>query len=166
MSNIQQIVHLIKNRILHKQTNGIKEQDNTLLLQFLKFGLVGLSNTILAYLINVIVLLALESWNVAWDYICGNLVSFFLSVAWSFYWNSLFVFKLNRKKKSVVFKALIKTYISYALTGIVLNNLFSWIWIERIGISKYIAPIINLFFSVPLNFVINKFWAFRSNDMI
>ena len=28
-------------------------------------------------------------------------------------------------------------------------------------VSEFVAPIINLLISVPINFVINKFWAFR-----
>ena len=55
-----------------------------------------------------------------------------------------------------------KTYVSYGFTGIVLNNILSYLWIEKLGISKYIAPLFNLVLSVPLNFIINKFWAFRT----
>lgn len=55
---------------------------------------------------------------------------------------------------------LLKTYAAYALTGILLNNILSWLWIERFDISKYVAPLINLIISVPLNFVINKLWTF------
>jgi putative flippase GtrA len=28
-------------------------------------------------------------------------------------------------------------------------------------INKYIAPIINLVIAVPINFVMNKFWAYK-----
>jgi putative flippase GtrA len=38
----------------------------------------------------------------------------------------------------------------------------SWVWINVFGISKYVAPLINLVISIPLNFIINKFWAFRT----
>ena len=131
------------------------------LAQFVKFGLVGVSNTLLAYLLNVAVLRLLQPWALPWDYIVGNLVSFVLSVAWSFHWNSRFVFKPERRGNRAALRMLLKTYASYALTGIVLNNLLSWVWIERLGISKYIAPLINLVVSVPLNFLVNKFWAFR-----
>jgi len=55
---------------------------------------------------------------------------------------------------------LLKTYAAHTLTGILLNNLLFWFWIEQLGISRYIAPLVNLSISVPLNFVINKFWMF------
>ena len=31
----------------------------------------------------------------------------------------------------------------------------------RIRINQNLAPVINIFFTVPLNFLLNKFWAYR-----
>lgn len=132
------------------------------LIQFVKFGIVGLSNTVIAYVLNVLVLLALRKANVSWDYVAGNLVAFFLSVLWSFYWNNKYVFTLQEGQKRSWGKALLKTYLAYAFTGILLNNLLSYVWIEFLHVSKYIAPVINLSVSVPLNFFINKKWAFKT----
>ena len=55
-----------------------------------------------------------------------------------------------------------KTYMAYGFTGIILNNILSFIWIDKVGISKFIALLINLIVSVPLNFVINKLWTFKA----
>ena len=132
------------------------------LLQFIKFGIVGLSNTLISYVINVIILVIMSPLNITWDFIAGNMVAFLLSVLWSFYWNNRFVFTVKEGEARSIFTALLKAYISYGFTGIILNNILSWIWIHAIGISKFIAPLINLIISVPLNFVINKFWTFKS----
>ena len=132
------------------------------LVQFIKFGIVGVSNTLISYILNILVLMALSSFHVHWDYIVGNLVAFFLSVLWSFYWNNKYVFTLEEGKTRSIGKALLKTYISYSITGIFLTNILSYVWIDMLNISKYIAPLINLIISVPLNFIINKFWAFKS----
>lgn len=131
--------------------------------QFIMFGIVGLTNTIISYILNILTLLAMHPLKVSWDYIVGNVVSFALSVLWSFYWNNRFVFTVKEGEQRKIGRSLIKTYISYGFTGIILNNLLSGLWINILGVSKYIAPLINLIISVPLNFVINKFWAFRSN---
>ena len=61
---------------------------------------------------------------------------------------------------------LLKTYLAYGFTGIVLNNTLSWIWIEQFGVSKFIAPLINLIVSIPVNFYINKFWTFKNDKLI
>ena len=130
--------------------------------QFIKFGIVGLSNTILSYAINVAVLFILKDKNLRWDYIAGNIISFGLSILWSFYWNNKYVFKKQEGEKRSIGKALLKTYIAYGFTGILLNNILSWIWIDKLSVSKYIAPILNLIISVPLNFVIKTMIAQRA----
>ena len=58
-------------------------------------------------------------------------------------------------------QALWKTYVSYAFTGLFLNMLLSTAWIELLGVSKVIAPVFNIVINVPINFLMNKFWAFR-----
>ncbi len=55
------------------------------LVQFVKFGIVGATNTALSYVLYLLTLLVLKPFAFKWDYIAGNLISFFLSVLWSFY---------------------------------------------------------------------------------
>lgn len=131
------------------------------LVQFIKFGIVGVSNTLVSYVINILVLFAMKPMNVSWDYFAGNIVAFILSVLWSFYWNNKYVFTLEEGQSRSIGKALLKTYITYGFTGIILNNILSWIWVSVLGVSKFIAPIINLLVSVPINFFMNKLWAFK-----
>lgn len=132
-------------------------------IQFTKFGIVGVSNTVISYLINIAVLFLLQPYRFIWDYVAGNIIAFILSVLWSFYWNNRMVFVLGEGEHRSIWKSLLKTYIAYGFTGIILNNILSWVWISMIGISKYIVPLINLTMSVPLNFVINKRWTFKSD---
>jgi putative flippase GtrA len=140
----------------------VKNETVQMYVQFIKFGVVGVSNTVISYLLNILTLLLLKPYNLSWDYIAGNLVAFVLSVLWSFYWNNKFVFSVNKGQSRNVWHALLKTYLAYCFTGIVLNNIMSTIWIKKLGISKLIAPILNLIISIPINFLINKFWAFKS----
>lgn len=151
------ILHRILDFLHIKHTEGMIAS----LLQFIKFGIVGVSNTLIAYCLNITVLLLLRPYNLSWDYVVGNIVAFLLSVLWSFYWNNKYVFKLGDGQKRAIGKTLFKTYLSYAFTGIVLNNILSFVWIDMLHISKFTAPIINLLVSVPLNFIINKRWAFK-----
>ena len=126
-------------------------------LQFIKFCMVGLSNTILSYVIySVALLLFKKAFVIKYDYVIVQFLAFILSFAWSYYWNGKFVFK----QKSAV-SSLIKTYISYSFTGIFLNSVLLYIWVDLLDISEFIGPIFNLLVSVPVNFLLNKFWAFR-----
>ncbi len=147
--------------IFHIRLSAEKEDT---LIQFVKFGIVGLSNTVLSYVLNVLTLLALSPFNLSWDYFAANAVAFILSVAWSYFWNNRYVFKVSEGEKRSVWKTLLKTYVSYAFTGLILANVLSYIWIDVIGISKFIAPLLNLIFSVPINFLLNKLWAFRDHS--
>lgn len=132
------------------------------IIQFVKFGIVGVSNTVVSYAIYIVSLLIMQKVTMApkYDYLIAQFISFALSVLWSFYWNRKYVFKESREEISWG-KSLIKTYISYAFTGIFLNSILAILWVQYLGISKIIAPIFNLLISVPLNFIMNKFWAFK-----
>ncbi len=130
-------------------------------MQFVMFGLVGVSNTVVSYVINVLTLLFLRRMNLSWDFVIGNAAAFLLSVLWSFYWNGRYVFARKRRQDRKLGRTLLKTYISYGFTGIILNNALSFIWIVCLHISKYIAPVLNLFLSIPLNFFMNKLWVYK-----
>ena len=133
------------------------------LVQFVKFGIVGLTNTAISYGLNVLVLKILQPYHLSWDYVVANVVAFVLSVLWSFYWNNKYVFTKQEGESRSIWRTLLKTYVSYSFTGILLTNVLSWVLIDQLGVSKYVAPLINLVISVPLNFLINKLWAFKDS---
>ena len=130
--------------------------------QFIKFGIVGVSNNMIFYVVNITVLFLFKNSGAEFDYVVANIAGFLISVLWSFYWNNKFVFKTGETERRSVWKTLLKTYMAYGFTGIILNNVLSYVWIEVFGISKFIAPLINLFLTVPVNFLLNKLWAFRT----
>ena len=125
------------------------------LIQFIKFGIVGISNTLISYCTYAVLV-----W-LGVNFLLSNLIGFVVSVLNSFYWNSRYVFDLNNADTKQKLKALIKTFISYAGTGLVLSSAMLILWIDIVQLSKYIAPIINLIITVPVNFVVNKVRAFK-----
>lgn len=157
--NIEKALHLILKKIRITEETTIEW-----ITQFIKFGIVGVSNSIVSYGLNILVLFVLKPYHLLWDYIAGNTVSFLLSVLWSFYWNNKYVFAVKQNQNRNIWKSLLKTYASYGFTGIVLNNVLSYFWIYLFGISKLIAPLINLILCIPINFLLNKIWAFQTNE--
>lgn len=132
------------------------------LVQFIKFGIVGVGNTLVSYLLNLLCLFVLHKYDVSFDYVIANTVAFVLSVLWSFYWNERFVFTAKQEGyRSNRLVRLLKMYLSYGFTGIILNNVLSYVWIAGLGISKVIAPLINSAIGVPINYVLNKKWTFE-----
>lgn len=148
--------------VLHKE---LSDEIFKSYIQFLKFGIVGLSNTLISYFLYTISLLLFRYMHIlpTVDYIAAQVIAFILSVLWSFYWNNRIVFALEDGKERSIVKALIKTYISYSFTGLFLNSILLMLWVKIFHISEYIAPLMNLIISVPVNFLINKFWAFKNN---
>lgn len=147
-------------KIVHKE---LTEEVFAAFMQFVKFGIVGVSNTLISYVLYALSLLAFQKLGILprADYLVAQVIAFVLSVLWSFYWNNKMVFVLKEGEKRSLWKALIKTYISYSFTGLFLNSILLILWVQVCHMSEFIAPIINLLISVPLNFLINKFWAFR-----
>ncbi|MBR5974871.1 MAG: GtrA family protein [Clostridiales bacterium] len=139
-----------------------EEKQNTI-AQFIRFAFVGLSNTLVSYIIYLGVLLIMSPYDIDWDFYVASVLSFLLSVLWSFYWNRRVVFNDQTKDRKVA-KRLIKTYISYAITGIGVANLLLFLWVTVLGIPKTIAPLISLFILVPMNFLLNKYWTFRDDS--
>ena len=147
--------------------------------QFLKFGLVGLSNTLISETVYVVIV-CLKG-----HYLLASTTGFVLSVFNAYYWNSRYVFKEDETcEKRVWWKVLSKTFLSY-LWGFVANLLLLALWIDLIQIGNYMEPLaelllswnirfldaqtlgsllaegINLILVLPMNFFLNKFWAFH-----
>ena len=146
------------------------EEGKKSFLQFVKFCVVGVSNTLVNYLLYLLFLyIFAKSGMVEKRYMPAQVMAFFLSVLWSYYWNNRYVFAAGEGEKRVWWKTLIKTYISYAFTGLFLNMILLYVWIDVLHLSEVVAPIINIVINVPLNFIINKVFAYgqgkkRSTD--
>jgi len=121
--------------------------------QFLKFGLVGLSNTLISYLTYVLLVYFSVHYQIA------NIVAFVISSLSGFLLNRSWVFKA---KHSAATMQLVKYYIIYG-SSLFISLLFSYFWIEMLGINKYLPPIFNLCITVPYNYFFNKIWAFRKS---
>ncbi len=152
------------------------------LWQFIKFGLVGVSNTLISEAVYAIVVL-LEG-----NYLFASFLGFVLSVLNAYYWSNKYVFKEEEgKEKRIWWKVLLKTYGAY-LWGFLLNLVLLVLWIDVLHIANYMNPLqewlaglgiegpdeemlgslvaegINLLLTIPMNFFINKYWAYRQKN--
>ena len=160
---IEIILRWFLNIIFHLLKKDVPDSLVNNLMQFVKFGMVGVSNTVISYILYSGSLLIMKSLAIfpKLDYLIAQVIQYLLSVLWSFYWNNKYVFQLNEGEHRSLFKSLLKTYASYSFTGLFLNSVLLVLWIQVFHISEFIAPIINLFISIPINFLISKIWAFR-----
>lgn len=119
-------------------------------VQFIKFGIVGVSNTVISLAVYYLVL-----WFGA-AYLIANTISWIAGVFNAFYWNNRYVFKND----TPWFKILVKTYISYGASFIA-GSILLVIFVEVFHISDKIAPLLTLVLSIPMNFIMNKYWTFK-----
>lgn len=149
------------------------------IIQFFKFVLVGVSNTLISEVIYVLLVC------LGMHYALATFIGFSVSVLNAYYWGNRYIFKEQAgEEKRVWWKVLIKTYIAYA-GGFVLDIIMLFVWIDIIDISRYMQPIvtvchsigisgmdaalageliakaINVVTIVPLNYLVNKYWAYK-----
>ena len=151
-------------------------------LQFLKFGLVGVSNTAISYLIEMLCYyvlfrdspfgglatllqrLGIDAFAETLRIAVTNILAFAVSVTNSYFWNSRFVFRSGVRRSLKQHAAgYLKTVACYALTGLLLAP---WLKMELSGrgIPYWAASLLSLAVTIPLNFALNKFWAFRDKE--
>ena len=148
------------------------------LMQFVKFGLVGVSNTLISWVMDLlsyyvlfkdvamfdgaVSLLGRMGVTAAGEDIrvwVATLLAFIAGTINSFILNNRFVFRAEKKQSpGQLAKAFVKTLLCYALTGIVLAPLMK-MWLKEL-VPYWLASPITLIITIPLNFLMNKFWAF------
>lgn len=124
-------------------------------IQFVKFGIVGVSNTLIHYFTYLICI------AIGCHYLIASIIGFMISVINAFYWNNKYVFVKKDDEYRSLLQAFFKTFMSYAGTGLILENVLLVVWIQLLHISEVIAPIVTLLITIPINFILNKFWAFK-----
>ena len=123
------------------------------LKQFIQFSLVGVSN---------VLVMTFTAWalffffNAPWQ--VGITAGFITSVMNAYYWNLVWVFKKSKVNKKT---ALIKFFTVYIATYF-LSMFLSYIFVDVMGQSKYISPLVNTAITTPINFFLSKFWSFKS----
>ena len=146
-------------KVIHRQ---IPETTQQMLLQFVKFGVVGVSNSVVNYVSYVASLLLFRQsrWFGNKDFLAAQIVAFVLSVLWSYYWNNRYVFAKDGQNTSWVI-TLAKTFAAYSFTGLILSEALLLLWVNVVGLSEFVAPILNILICLPINFLMNRFWAFK-----
>lgn len=127
--------------------------------QFIKFGIVGISNTLIAYVTYSICV------YIGIHYLIANAIGFFISVMNAYYWSDRFVFKKEEDESRSTIWTLAKTYIAYGSTGLLLASILLYLYVDKLHISEYLAQLLVLVVTIPLNFIINKFWSFKTKKV-
>ena len=120
------------------------------IIRFVKFGMVGVLNT----LVNWSIFFILETCGVY--YILANIISYSLSTIHSYLWNTLWVFKYKDKVSTdTTFK-----FILLNIIGLCLNTAILYILVDLCNLNKFIGLVITTAIVMIINYVVNKLWVF------
>lgn len=131
--------------------------------QFLKFILVGIVSAFVNFLVYNLTLLGLDIFAWQYSYLVAQLVGFYISVLATFLLSRRFVFNSSEERSVPWIKALLKMYLVYSFTGVVINSLLSIFWVQVLEIPREAVSILNDACAGPVNFLLNKVWAFGGN---
>lgn len=116
----------------------------------LKFGIVGLSNTLISYLAF---LLFFKIFSIA--YILSSICAYFTGLLNSYFWNLRWTFK-KRHSRDVLFKFIIVNIVSLGSKVLIV-----YFMVEYLQYSELVSELIAMSFAIVLNFVGNNFWTFN-----
>ena len=119
--------------------------------RFIKFGLIGVLNTLIT-ISSYMLLVYLGVY-----YILANIIGYSLGVINSFYWNKNWVFQVNSKQRNIFMK-----FVLVNLVTLVINTLILYLLNHYLHIHSYLAQIIATGFGLIVNFFLNKKWTFEN----
>lgn len=125
-------------------------------VQFLKFSLIGIVNTVVSLVCYYAFVLIDEGL-----YLVGSIVGTALSIASAYLGNEFFVFCVKGVAIKERLVRLIMTYMSYGLSS-VMSTILLWILVSWLDVNAFIAPLIVIGITVCFNFCVNKFFIFKA----
>lgn len=148
------------------------------LRQVAGFLAVGLFNTVLNYAVYCAVI------ALGGHYLAASVTGWVVSVFSAWLLQYFFVFREGgADSPQPWWQALVKTYLSYGFTGFVLANLLLVLMLDVAHVevvleplfamgsffvfdtpramAEYLAPLAVMVVNLPINFLLNKFWAYR-----
>lgn len=121
-------------------------------LQFIKFSLVGASNTFISLMTYALLV------RIGLYYIIANVLAYGVGMVNSFILNKRWVFK---SKNSVGSTAVKFTLVN--LGALSTSTFLLYICNSIIGLNKILAQIVVTFLVLTINFSANKLWSFKTS---
>lgn len=125
------------------------------LINIIKFSIVGVSNTLL----NFVIFILLN--NIGINYILTSIIAYSISIINSYFWNSRLVFKYdNKNKKSILIKFIILNLIGLSINAVLMATL-----VGVLAIKKIVAMFIVSLLVMCINYILNKIWVFKKESI-
>lgn len=122
------------------------------LIEAIKFGFVGLSNSLVTFLVFNFLLI------IHMPYLISNIIGYFFGMVNSYFWNHRYVFKKKATKQNIV------KFVMSNLCMMVFSSFCLYCFVTFFSLEKRIAMLFSMIISMGLNFLITKFWIFNDGD--
>lgn len=146
----------------------------TNIIQFIKFAVVGVSNTFIDWAVFFLLTQYVPFFqNPNWE-VLAKVISFVVAVTNSFIWNSLWTFRaefragLATGEKGTVSTIYFGRFIVVSLIGLIFNALVFYLArplgsaiFSRVELAQLLALMIATFVVLLWNFLANKFWTYK-----
>ncbi|UOQ93634.1 GtrA family protein [Halobacillus shinanisalinarum] len=123
--------------------------------EFIRFIVVGIINTLNYYMVYLLLHVMIEI-----DYMTAHIGSSLISLVISFFLNSYYTFKV---------RPTLSKFLQFPLTqlfNIAVSSFFVYLFVENLRINSTIAPVLSIFITVPLTFIITGKILKNNGDFI
>jgi len=125
------------------------------LLKLIKFGIVGVMNTAVDFLVYTL-LVSVLGWGLyisqVISYSCGMLNSYGINRKWTF------------STKNGFFSGELVRFILLNLSMMLLGMAIIWFCTQHLLLHKLVAKLISTVLVLVVNFLVSNFWVFRSKS--
>lgn len=91
-------------------------------------------------------------------YIVSNIVSYFIAVLLSYYFNVKFVFDVKKEEQSI--KGIMKYFI-VRIVSIGVDSTLLWLIVDYAEINVYVGKIAVSLFVIIITYIFNRIWVFK-----
>lgn len=125
-----------------------------LFLQFLKFGIVGVSNTLIFFAVYTLLLKVFGVW-----YLAASGIGFAVGAVNGFLWNRAWTFKGH------VGDALTPVrWFVVQTSGLFLNLGLVYLFVDGVGLDELVGQAVTIAIVTVTTFFANRAWTFRGHD--
>jgi putative flippase GtrA len=132
----------------------IQNEKMSIFLQFAKFGIVGVSNTIVTAVVIWLLLKMAHATDVV-----ANIIGYGAGVINSFVWNRKWTFAVDSKIKDTFLKFILTFVISYFVQFGIMKLL-----ICTLPIDNYWCHLMAMIPYTIVNFMLNKYYTFKNTE--
>src|ERR1700751_631367 len=145
----------IRKRVPDSVASASRHRSVPLLLQFIKFGIVGVSNTLLTFAVYTLLLKVFGVW-----YLLASAVGFGVGAVNGFLLNRRWTFRGHVGDA--------RTPLRWTVVqgcGLGLNEALLYLWVDGVGLDKLLGQVFATGVVPGVTFLANRAWTFRTVPM-